>query len=466
MVTEPANIRAARSVHMVGIGGAAMTPLATILLQRGLAVSGSDLCPPSAAAVLTQLGARLSVGHDAANLGNPDILVVSAAVPADNPEIQAARARGIPILKHSAALGQLMRDRLGIAIAGTHGKTTTTAVTAFLLDRGGLDPTFHVGSEMLNYGLFGRNGSGDVLVAEADEFDRRFLDYDPHIAVVTGVEPDHLDYFGTFDQVVQAFEEFASHVRPEGTLVLSADNALSRGLAPKHASRVTYGFATEADWRLVAWRPLGPRGSAFSVRSPEGKQQAFETQLIGRHNAANIAAAVAVGSHFGLPLTRMATALKEFRGTRRRFERVGTARGVTVVDDYAHHPTAIRATLAAARLHFASTIWAVFQPHTAHRTISLFDKFVGCFADADHVFVTPTFRPPGREAESEDPSVAALVGAISHPDVRAATPDEAVQVICQFARDGDLVLVMGAGDICRIEPSILSRLGGHPGERS
>lgn len=443
-----------------------MTPLATILLQRGLQVSGSDLCAPTASAVLTRLGARLALGHHAANLGDPDIVVISAAVPADNPEIREAQARGIPILKHSAALGQLMRDSVGIAIAGTHGKTTTTALTAFLLDRGGLDPTFHVGSEMLNYGLSGRSGGGDVLVAEADEFDRRFLDYDPHIAVVTGVEPDHLDYFGTFDQVVQAFEEFASRVRPGGMLVLSADNVLSRGLAARHASRVSYGFAAAADWRVVDWRPLGPRGSAFSVRSPDGTQQAFETQLIGRHNAANTAAATAVGSYFGLPLAEMATALKDFAGTRRRFERVGTARGVTVVDDYAHHPTAISATLAAARLHFASTIWAVFQPHTAHRTISLFEEFLGCFTDADHVFITPTYRPPGREAETEDPSVAALISAMSHPDARSATPDEAVRVISQFGGDGDLVLVMGAGDICEIEPFILEGLGRQPGERT
>ena len=463
-------LAAARTVHLVGIGGAAMTPLATILLQRGVHVTGSDVIPASASGTLERLGARLFVGHEAEQVGNADLVVVSAAIPLDNPEIQAAQFRGIPVIKHSEALGQMMRQKRGVAIAGTHGKTTTTALTAFVLDSAGMDPTFHVGSELLNYGLFGRHGQGDVLVAEADEFDRRFLDYEPEIAVVTSVEPDHLDYFGTFHRLVEAFEAFVTRIRPGGALIVSADDAHSRGLTAPQADRLTYGFAADADWRVLNWEPLDHSGSSFTLRAPDGNLTWVSTRMCGLHNAANAAAAIAAAHRLGVPAGTAGTALSEFKGTRRRFETVGTARGITIVDDYAHHPTAIRATLAAARAHYRSTIWAVFQPHTAHRTVSLFDDFLECFADADHVLIAPTYRPPGREpaqilpaqifVEADDPSVAALVRAMKHRDARKVTLHGAVDAIVDSAREGDLVLVMGAGDICTIEPAILSGLEG------
>jgi len=241
------DLRALQAVHLVGIGGTAMTPLATILLQMGLAVSGSDLAEPPWMPALRAMGARIAIGHRAENVGAAQLVVVSSAVPGENVEVGAAQARGIPVVKHSAALGSLMRGQRGIAVAGTHGKTTTTALISVILQEAGRNPTFHVGSELLNYGVFGRYGRGDFLVAEADEFDRRFLDYEPEVAVVTSLEPDHLDYFGDMPALVSAFEAFLGRIRAGGTAIVCADDAGARALSPSGARRVTYGFPPDAD---------------------------------------------------------------------------------------------------------------------------------------------------------------------------------------------------------------------------
>ncbi len=446
------------SAHLIGIGGTAMTPLATILLQMGLSVSGSDLNPNAAMEPLRRLGATIEIGHRAENVGNVDVVIASSAVPGDNPEALAARERGIPLIKHSAALGSLMRRRRGIAIAGTHGKTTTSALTAFILDAAGLDPTFHVGSELLNFGLFGRRGTGELFVAEADEYDRRFLDYDPEIAVITSIEPDHLDYFGDFEHVVGAFQDFVARVRPGGAVIVSADDPIASTLRRDGIRRISYGHAEDADWRIERWAPAGHANSEVTLRGPDGARRSFELGLLGRHNAENAAAVVAVCEELGVPWEHAAAGLATFRGTKRRFEVVGESDGVTVVDDYAHHPTAIRVTLAAARAHFASPIWAVFQPHTAHRTVSLFDEFASSFVDADHVVIAPTYRPPGREEEAEDPTIQRLVNALGHADAVTLPPDEAASRVATRAEAGDLVLVMGAGDIWGIEQKILTGL--------
>ncbi len=447
-----------RAAHLVGIGGAAMTPLATILLEKGVAVSGSDVADSAALARLRAKGARIAIGHRAENVGSVDVVVASSAVPQDNVELAAARSRSIPTMKHSAALGSLMRSRRGIAIAGTHGKTTTTALTSVVLETAGLDVTFHVGSELLNYGCFGRYGLGDLLVAEADEFDRRFLDYEPEIAVVTSVEPDHLDYFGGFDQVVQAFQAFVSQVRPGGVVIVCADDPVASRLDCGAAARITYGIAEDADWRLLDWRPEGREQSLLTVRGPDGAVHGLAISLLGRHNGVNACAVAAVCTRLGLDKESIRQGLAAFRGTRRRFERIAEVAGVTLCDDYAHHPTAIRVTLEAARAHYQSPIWAIFQPHTAHRTLSLWDEFRRCFADADHVVLVPTYRPAGREADQDDPTISALVSAMDHPDVRAMSASAAAKVVVEAAQPGDLVLVMGAGDIWAIEPQIVMEL--------
>jgi len=437
-----------RSAHLIGIGGTAMTPLATILLQKGVAVSGSDIAENAALESLRAGGARIAIGHRAENVGDVDVVVASSAVPQDNVELAAARERGIPAMKHSAALGSLMRRRRGIAIAGTHGKTTTTALTAVVLESAGLDVTFHVGGELLNYGCLGKYGRGDYLVAEADEFDRRFLDYEPELAVVTSVEPDHLDYFGDFQQVVAAFQTF----------VLCADDPIARQIDCGQARRISYGHADDADWRILEWAPADRYRSRLSVRGPDGEVRAFTVALLGRHNAANACAVVALCAHLGIEARDTREGIEFFSGTRRRFERIGNAGGIAVCDDYAHHPTAIRATLEAARAHYGLPIWAIFQPHTAHRTLSLWDEFRHCFADADHVLLVPTYRPAGREAEEDDPTISALAAAMDHPDVHAMHASAAADRVAADAQPGDLVLVMGAGDIWTIETTILLKL--------
>ena len=440
-----------------------MTPLATILLQMGKRVTGSDLTPNASMERLRQLGAAIEIGHRAENVGDVDVVGASSAVPGSNPEVTEAINRGIPVIKHSAALGSLMHRRRGIAIAGTHGKTTTSALTAFVLDSAGLDPTFHVGSELLNYGLFGRRGEGEILVAEADEFDRRFLDYEPEVAVITSVEPDHLDYFGSFEHVIGAFQDFVGRIRTGGALVVSADDRVADELSHSGVTRITYGHAASADWRVEQWAPSGRTRSAVVLRAPDGSRRSVELGLLGQHNAENAAAVAAVCDHLGVAWDQVAAGLARFRGTRRRFEIVGTTAGVTIVDDYAHHPTAIRVTLAAARAHYEAPIWVIFQPHTAHRTTSLFDEFAGAFADADHVMIAPTYRPAGREADEDDPTIRALVDAMRHPDAIMSTPAEATRRVVAEAAPGDLVLVMGAGDIWAIEADIVEGLAARAG---
>lgn len=450
----------AASAHLVGIGGAAMTPLATILLQKGVRVSGSDVAPAPHLDVLRGLGAHVTIGHRAQNLGQPDVVVVSSAVPDDNAEIAAARARGIPVVKHSAALATLMRHRRPVAVAGTHGKSTTTALIAFLLDRAGLDPTIHVGAEVINYGLFGRFGRGEFLVAEADEFDRRFLDYDPEVAVITSVEPDHLDYFGDFANLVAAYQAFLDRVRPGGLTVACVDDKTAASLRVQ-GRRVTYGSSPEAEWQLLHWEPRGIDGGAFSLRTPEDERWTFQLCLLGEHNALNATAALAVASLLGAAPETLAEGLSSFRGARRRLERIGEAAGVTVIDDYAHHPTEVRASLRAIKAHQdreGRSLWLIYQPHTQHRTASLFESFTRCFEDADHAIITPAYMPAGRLLSEAGASAEQLMAAIDHPDARCLSPADAAAAVAREAESGDIVVVMGAGDIWMVGSPLLQML--------
>ena len=446
------------TAHLVGIGGAAMTPLATILLEKGVQVSGSDVTDNPALATLRSKGARVAIGHRPENVPQADVVVASSAVPHDNVELVTARSRRIPTMKHAAALGSLMRRRRGIAIAGTHGKTTTTALTSVVLKTAGLDVTFHAGSELLNYGCFGSYGRGDLLVAEADEFDRRFLEYEPEIAVVTSIEPDHLDYFGDYDKVVEAFQQFVHQVRPDGGVFVCADDPTARHLDCGPARRISYGNAEDADWRLLDWQPADRDRSRVSLRGPAGDIHSFTASLLGRHNATNACAVVAVCSYLGLDFDVISKGIAAFRGTRRRFERIGEVAGIRVVDDYAHHPTAIRATLEAARAHYRAPIWVLFQPHTVHRTESLWKDFLRCFDAADHVVLVPTYRPAGRELDEEDPTISKLAAEMQHPDAQAMPPTAAADEVIQRASPGDLVLIMGAGDLWMEEARILDGL--------
>jgi|SRR5579884_992106 len=457
----PVDLAAARHVHFVGIGGAGMSGLARLLQQQGKRVSGSDARASAATAALEAAGARVYVGHRAEQVGAVDLVITSAAVATDNPELAAARTRGLPVLSHAEVLGLLVAAGRGVAVAGTHGKTTTTALVGFLLDRAGRDPTILAGSEMANYGASVRLGRGPHVVVEADEYDRRFLRLAPRLAVVTSVEPDHLDYYRDLAEIRGAFAAFTARLPTDGLLLVCADDAQAAAL-PTPARRLTYGLAG-ADWQADDVRPLAD-GMAFLAVGPCGEQAPVRLPLLGRHNVANALAALAVAAEEGVPLADAAAALADFRGTRRRFQPVGTAAGVRVVDDYAHHPTAVRVTLEAARAARtasgdAGPLWVVFQPHTRNRTARLLDQFAAAFGAADAVVVTAIYEPVGREREPLAVSGADLAARIIGPPATYVPAlEDAADYLAARVPAGALVLTMGAGDVDRLGPLLLGRL--------
>ncbi|MBI2756520.1 MAG: UDP-N-acetylmuramate--L-alanine ligase [Chloroflexi bacterium] len=445
-------------IHLVGIGGSGMSALATLLLQMGKQVSGSDTGTGATLDALRAAGARVASEHRAENVTGAEYVIRSAAIPDDNPEILAARVAGIPAVKLAGAVGALTAGRPTLAVAGTHGKTTTTALVAWILDRSGLDPLALIGAESVNLNASALAGDGPVVV-EADEYDRRFLSLHPSAALVTSVEADHLDYFRDLAEIESVFQQFVDRLPGDGPLVVCADDPGAARLTTR-ARRETYGFAPGADWRVEAFTPV-PGGTRFDV-AVAGRAFTVETSLVGRHNARNVAGALAATEHFGVGLRQALAAVASFQGTRRRFETKGRPRGIWVVDDYAHHPTAIAAVLAAARDATEGALWAVFQPHTSNRTAALFEDFSRCFGSADHAILLPIYRPSGRETDarpvtSED--LAAAASALGHPDVRvASTFDEARDMVAAGARPGDLVLVMGAGDVTRLAADLVPAL--------
>lgn len=450
---QAVDLRAVRRVHLIGIAGAGMSALARWFLARGCAVMGSDVrpCPALAAA-----GAVVHVGHRAEHLAVPDLVVVSAAVGADNPELRAARARGLPVLTHAQVLGLLTRAHPTLAVAGTHGKTTTTALVGFLLDRAGRDPTILAGSELCNYPSGIRVGAGP-LVVEADEYHHRFLELAPRTAIVTNVEADHLDYFGDLAGVAAAFAAFAARLPPDGLLVVCADDPGARAV-PAQSRVVTYGLGPAADWRAHAVEPAAPHGMRFEVWGPDGTRAAAWLPLEGRHNVQNALGALAAAVAWGMALPDAVAALAEFRGTRRRLQHVGAVGGITVVDDYAHHPTEIAATLAAVRARWAGPLWVAFQPHTRHRTAALWDAFAAAFTDADEVVITAIYEPAGREQAALAVSGADLAAAIRGPRARyVADLDAAAALLATELPAGALLLTMGAGDIDTLGPRVLAR---------
>jgi UDP-N-acetylmuramate--alanine ligase len=405
----------------------------------------ADLAP------LASRGARLVRGHGAANLRDADLVIASAAVPSDNPELLAARERGIPILSHAQALGALMATRDGIAVAGTHGKSTTTALVAHILAVAGRDPTLAGGAHAVDFGGFSHLGHGPELVAEADEYGRRFLELHPRLAIITAVEPDHLDYYGTFDAIKSAFQQFVDGMAPDGVVVTCEDEPnLSR--LPLARRRVRYGWAGHAAWRLERFVPRLGGGATLTIRRPDGERATYEIRLTGRHNAANAAGAVAVCSELGVDDDAVRRGLASFQGTGRRFETVARAHGVWVVDDYAHHPTELVVNLQAARDVHGGRLVAVFQPHTTHRTLALLDDFARAFPAADRVILAPIYQPTGRTGDAPaEITSEELAAHIEHPDVVAAPTLDATYALAEDElRPGTLVLVLGAGDITTV----------------
>ncbi|MBI2921736.1 MAG: UDP-N-acetylmuramate--L-alanine ligase [Planctomycetes bacterium] len=439
--------------HFVGIGGVGMSGAARILLARGIEVSGSDLGRSEATEELALKGARVFQGHRAENVPEQATrLVVTAAVDDANPEVQEARRRGIPMVRYATLLGELMRDRFGIAVAGCHGKSTTSAMTAFLLDRGGYEPSFVVGGGIPDLGGNSRAGKGEPFVAEACEHFRSFHNLYPHIAVVTNIEEDHLDYYRDIDEIVGSFGVFLSHVPPEGLVVINGEDAdCARAVRAARCRVETFGTGPGMTWRAANVRVEDGRWRFDALRH-EALFGRFELSIPGAHNVMNALAAIAVAASLEMPAEAIASALPEFHGVQRRMEWL--VRGpVSVMDDYAHHPTEIRATLAALRaLHPDRRIVAVFQPHQYSRTRIMLDGFAHSFADADEVVIPGIFA--ARDSEEDRRAVSAWDLA---DDIRATgTParvfdsfDEAVLALRSVAAPA-VVLTMGAGDVWKI----------------
>jgi UDP-N-acetylmuramate--alanine ligase len=449
--------------HFIGIGGIGMSGIAEILLSLGIKVSGSDLKRSPVTDRLAQLGATIYEGHNAANVGGATVVVTSSAVGANNSEVLEAHARKVPVIQRAEMLAELMRLKYGIAIAGMHGKTTTTSMVAAVLSAGGLDPTVVVGGRVDALGSNARLGTTQYLVAEADESDRSFLKLSPILAVVTNLDREHMDCYHDMADVERAFVDFMDRVPFYGAITACIDNPQLKGILPCVQRRIfTYGTAAEADFRMeMLAAEQGSGYSRFQVHTAAGPLGPFNLHVPGLHNVLNATAAVAIARQLDVAPDKIADGLNRFRGVDRRFQKRGEARGVTVVDDYGHHPTEIRATLGAARACTHGRIHVIFQPHRFSRTLDLFDEFSGAFNDADSVIVLPIYAAseepiPGVTAERLAERVKKTNGEARVeflPDFAAAVGTVAAQ-----ARDGDLILTLGAGSVSQLALQILAAL--------
>ncbi|MFI5176918.1 MAG: UDP-N-acetylmuramate--L-alanine ligase [Vicinamibacterales bacterium] len=454
-----------RRVHFVGIGGIGMSGIAELVANLGYRVSGSDLRRSDVTDRLASLGVTVMVGHDRQHVEDADVVVVSSAVAPDNVEVVEARARRIPVIPRAEMLAELMRLRFGIAIAGAHGKTTTTSMVALMLERVGLDPTAVIGGRLSAFGSNARLGQGQYMVVEADESDRSFLRLSPTIAVVTNIDREHMDAYGSFERIVEAFGAFADRVPFYGAVVACVDDPAVRALVPRITRRViTYGFSADAEVRGDVPVTDGRSGRCaveFDVPGVPGGTGRGDLSLSvpGRHNLQNALAAVAVGLEIGLPFDRIRAALTDFRGAERRYEVRGEARGVTVVDDYGHHPAEIAAVLRAARDGSPDRLVAVFQPHRFTRTRDLLDDFGPALALADVVVLTDIY--PAGEAPIPGVTLERFATAVRrHAGEVHVVPklDDLAAAVAKLARPGDLVVTLGAGSISSASPRILAAL--------
>jgi UDP-N-acetylmuramate--alanine ligase len=462
-----------RRVHFVAIGGIGMSGIAELLANLGYVVSGSDVKRSSVTDRLASLGVKVAIGHAAANVGDADVVVYSSAVRLDNPEIVAAESRRIPVIPRAEMLAELMRLRFGIAVAGAHGKTSTTSMIALVLERAGLDPTAVIGGRLSAFGSNARLGRGAYMVAEADESDRSFLKLSPSIAVVTNIDREHMDAYGSFADLQQAFVDFANKVPFYGAVVACADAAELSAVVPKLRRRViTYGLEggqSSAHHPIVFARDvqLEGFGSRCLVERRERRGGAAATTLgelrlsvPGRHSIQNALASVAVGLELDVPFATIASALSDFHGAERRFEQRGVVNGITVIDDYGHHPTEIAAVLAAARAARPPRIVVAFQPHRYTRTRDLMAEFGAALATADEVVLTDIY------AASEDPIPGVTIDALAAAVNRSrSTPVHVEPVlanmpgrVADLARSGDLVITLGAGSISTLAGSLVAEL--------
>jgi len=459
-----------RHVHFVGIGGVGMSGIAELLKNLGYVVSGSDEKRSVVTDRLASLGITVSIGHQTANVGDSDVVVVSSAVRATNPEVVEAKRRQVPVIPRAEMLAELMRLRFSIAVAGAHGKTTTTSMIALVLERAGLDPTAVIGGRLSAFGSNARLGRGELMVAEADESDRSFLKLFPTIAVMTNIDHEHLENYGGFDDLKQAFVDFANKVPFYGSVVLCLDDPHLSSVLPKLARRVvTYGLeAAEAEVTATDIH-LAPLSVTATVkrraRRAEDAAKTLATlgdltlNVPGRHNLQNALAAIAVGTELGLSFDRVAAGLRDFQGAERRFEVRGEPKGILIVDDYGHHPTEIAAVLAAARTLSRRTI-VVFQPHRYTRTAHLMDAFGPALADADHIVLTDIYSAgeepiPGVTLEALATSIRRQV---TVPLDVAPTLDDAIAAVKRTALGGDVVITLGAGSVGTLPDRLIEAL--------
>ncbi|HEY84596.1 MAG TPA: UDP-N-acetylmuramate--L-alanine ligase [Chloroflexi bacterium] len=484
-------------VHLIGIGGAGLSAIATVLLQQGYTVSGSDMQDSEAVARLRTLGATVHIGHRAKNIAAPDTVVYSSAIPADNPELIAARARQISTFKRPAWLGQMMRGKKGIAIAGTHGKTTTTSMAALILSEAGLSPSYIIGGFVPQLKSNAAAGNSDLFVIEADEYDRTFLSLKPEIAVITSLEWDHPDTYPTEASLREAFVEFVKlvlskaevSVPPAGKVILCADDAGAASLLEVAPDAATYGIQRDKGTRgqgdketegsppahlptcppahLPIWRAVNVQvnrkgGYSFSVQH-QGEivtPQAVELSVPGLHNVQNALAALVAAEAVGVSPAEAGRILSTYTGVGRRFELKGEINGVTVIDDYAHHPSEIKATLSAARARYPQQeIYAVFQPHTFSRTKLLLSDFAAAFDQARHAIILDIF--PSREKDDGSISSADIIARMQHPDARhIASMEEAVDYLRAHLTPGNVLITLGAGDGYRVGEMVLEAFCG------
>ncbi|MGI4830074.1 MAG: UDP-N-acetylmuramate--L-alanine ligase [Janthinobacterium lividum] len=452
-------------VHFIGIGGIGMSGIAEILLTMGYPVSGSDLRTSPTTERLEKLGAQIYIGHAAEHAAATDVVVTSSAVAKDNPEVLEARSRKTPVIPRAEMLAELMRLKYGIAVAGMHGKTTTTSMIAAVLAGGELDPTVVVGGRVDAMGSNARLGRSQYLVAEADESDRSFLRLSPIMAVVTNLDREHMDAYRDMTDIEDAFVQFMDEVPFYGAVTACADNPALKAILPRVTPRVyTYGESPDADFRLRMLRAepgCDPAcHAAFEVNTRGLVLGPFHLHVPGRHNILNATAAVAIGVQLGIDPEKIAAGLRSFRGVDRRFQTKGQAGGVTVIDDYGHHPTEIRATLQAARECGYGRVLVLFQPHRYTRTRDLMDEFAGAFGDADAVQVLDIYA--ASEAPIEGISGETLAAAVRTQGggrvTYAPSMSEAVERLAADARDGDMILTLGAGSVSQAGPLLLERL--------
>lgn len=444
------------TVHFVGIGGIGMSGIAEVLHTLGYTVQGSDMSANANVERLRGMGISVFVGHDAENLGDSQVVVVSTAVKADNPEVIAARQKLIPVVRRAEMLGELMRLKWSIAVGGTHGKTTTTSIVAAMLDTAGLDPTVINGGIINAWGTNARLGKGDWMVAEADESDGTFLKLPATIAVVTNIDPEHLDHYGTFDNLRDSFDAFVQNIPFYGFAALCLDHAEVQAMIPRVSDRrlITYGMSPQADVRAINLEP-STDGTRFDIALTDRKSgversiHGLHLPMVGKHNVQNALAAVAIAYEMGLEDDVIRRALANFEGVKRRFTKTGEVDGITIIDDYGHHPVEITAVLDAARQATRGQVIAVVQPHRYSRLKDLFEDFCTCFNNADAVFVADIYA--AGEAPIEGVSQMSFVDGLRHHGHRKVepllNPDDLASSINSIAKPGDLVVCLGAGNI-------------------